>query len=235
MQSDGVAATTRWSAAPNPEQPAHQFGLVYLEQDKGNAPKTIKNKHGFLSAPMRAAVEQRPTPLLAFNPCAGIRLPRDDDTEIEIFDNDEWELFEQLLGRRGPLGAAGLLLSRIPAGGRRTGRAHGRVPSHSHRHLPLAHRPGRPHRGIDGGLRRYRRRAGAFRTVRRCRPCGLRRPPDRDVVPYPARLPSSRRRVVQVVVSAAADSAIMTAAVADVALPVSPRRCSPLSSASIRI
>src|SRR5690606_33481262 len=74
--------------------------IVYLEQDKGNAPKTIKNKHGFLSAALRAAVEQRPAPLLPFNPCAGIRLPRHDDTEIEIFDNDEWELFEQLLGQR---------------------------------------------------------------------------------------------------------------------------------------
>ncbi|MET7769533.1 site-specific integrase [Nocardia sp. NPDC005366] len=74
--------------------------IVYLEQDKGNAPKTIKNKHGFLSAAMRAAVEQRPTPLLAFNPCAGVRLPRHDQTEIEIFDNDEWELFEQLLAPR---------------------------------------------------------------------------------------------------------------------------------------
>lgn len=74
--------------------------IVYLEQDKGNAAKTIKNKHGFLSAAMRAAVEQRPTPLLTFNPCAGVRLPRHDDTEIEIFDNDEWEVFEQLLSER---------------------------------------------------------------------------------------------------------------------------------------
>lgn len=74
--------------------------IVYLEQDKGNSAKTIKNKHGFLSAAMRAAVEQRPTPLLTFNPCAGVRLPRHDDTEIEIFDNDEWEVFEQLLSER---------------------------------------------------------------------------------------------------------------------------------------
>ncbi|WP_327116050.1 alpha/beta hydrolase [Nocardia sp. NBC_01730] len=36
--------------------------IVYLEQDKGNRPKTIKNKHGFLSAGLRAAVEQRPAP-----------------------------------------------------------------------------------------------------------------------------------------------------------------------------
>ncbi|WP_040703606.1 MULTISPECIES: tyrosine-type recombinase/integrase [Nocardia] len=71
--------------------------IVFLEQDKGNAPKTISNKHGFLSAALRAATEQRPTPLLPFNPCAGVRLPRHDQSEIDIFDNDEWELFEHLL------------------------------------------------------------------------------------------------------------------------------------------
>ncbi|WP_433659365.1 hypothetical protein ACQPW1_43725 [Nocardia sp. CA-128927] len=49
--------------------------VVYLKQVKGNAPKTIKNKHGFLSAALRAAVELRPTPLLEFNPCAQTRLP----------------------------------------------------------------------------------------------------------------------------------------------------------------
>ncbi|WP_327116454.1 hypothetical protein OHB12_04645 [Nocardia sp. NBC_01730] len=74
--------------------------IVYLEQDKGNKPKTIKNKHGFLSAGLRAAVEQRPTALLPFNPCAGMRLPRHDPAEIEIFDNNEWELFEQVLAER---------------------------------------------------------------------------------------------------------------------------------------
>ncbi|WP_216918019.1 tyrosine-type recombinase/integrase [Nocardia noduli] len=74
--------------------------IVYLEQDKGNAPKTIANKHGFLSAALRAAVEQRPVPLLAFNPCAGARLPRHDAAEIDIFENGEWELFEHLLLER---------------------------------------------------------------------------------------------------------------------------------------
>ncbi|MGV9546061.1 hypothetical protein ACWDSF_32505 [Nocardia beijingensis] len=73
--------------------------IVYLQQDKGNSPKTISNKHAFLSAALRAAVEQRPVPLLPYNPCAGMRLPRHDRAEIDIFDNDEWELFEQLLGR----------------------------------------------------------------------------------------------------------------------------------------
>ncbi|MFE7742841.1 tyrosine-type recombinase/integrase [Nocardia sp. NPDC057455] len=74
--------------------------VVYLEQDKGNAPKTIQNKHGFLCAGMRAAAEQRPQPLIPFNPCTGTRLPRHDAPEIDIFDNDEWELFEQLLAPR---------------------------------------------------------------------------------------------------------------------------------------
>ncbi|WP_249644504.1 tyrosine-type recombinase/integrase [Nocardia sputi] len=74
--------------------------IVYLEQDKGNKPKTIANKHGFLSGGLRAAVQQRPNPLLPFNPCAGMRLPRHTQAEIDIFDNDEWELFEQLIADR---------------------------------------------------------------------------------------------------------------------------------------
>lgn len=74
--------------------------VVHLEQDKGNSPKTIHNKHGFLSAGMRAAAEQRPNPLISFNPCTTTRLPRVDAPEIEILDNDEWELFEQLLPPR---------------------------------------------------------------------------------------------------------------------------------------
>ncbi|WP_063050359.1 hypothetical protein [Nocardia arthritidis] len=74
--------------------------IVYLEQDKGNAPKTIHNKHGFLSGGLRAATLERPEPLTAYNPCTGMRLPRHDAPELDIFDNDEWELFEQLLGQR---------------------------------------------------------------------------------------------------------------------------------------
>ncbi|MFF7939792.1 hypothetical protein ACFZC5_08785 [Nocardia gamkensis] len=60
-----------------------------------NSPKTISNKDAFLSAALRAAVEQRPVPLLPYNPCAGMRLPRHDRAEIDIFDNDEWELLGQ--------------------------------------------------------------------------------------------------------------------------------------------
>ncbi|WP_280314809.1 tyrosine-type recombinase/integrase [Nocardia abscessus] len=74
--------------------------IGYLEQDKGNSPKTIHNKHGFLSGGMRAATLERPEPLIIYNPCAGMRLPRHDAPELDIFDNDEWELFEQLLGQR---------------------------------------------------------------------------------------------------------------------------------------
>ncbi|MBF6176064.1 tyrosine-type recombinase/integrase [Nocardia blacklockiae] len=74
--------------------------IVYLEQDKGNAPKTIHNKHGFFSGGMRAAAQQRPEPLIAYNPCADTRLPVCDIGELDIFDNAEWELFEQLLAPR---------------------------------------------------------------------------------------------------------------------------------------
>ncbi|WP_280362537.1 tyrosine-type recombinase/integrase [Nocardia wallacei] len=71
--------------------------VVYLEQDKGNAVKTIHNKHGFLSGAMRAAAQRRPEPLIPYNPCADTRLPVWHEPELDIFDNAEWELFEQLL------------------------------------------------------------------------------------------------------------------------------------------
>ncbi|WP_280376381.1 tyrosine-type recombinase/integrase [Nocardia wallacei] len=74
--------------------------VVYLEQDKGNAAKTIHNKHGFFSGAMRAAALQRPEPLIPYNPCADTRLPVCDAPELDIFDNAEWELFEQLLAPR---------------------------------------------------------------------------------------------------------------------------------------
>ncbi|WP_433620893.1 tyrosine-type recombinase/integrase [Nocardia sp. CA-120079] len=74
--------------------------IVHLEQDKGNGAKTIHNKHGFLSGALNAAVAERPAPLIPYNPCLGIRLPRHDAPELDIFDNDEWELFEQLMPQR---------------------------------------------------------------------------------------------------------------------------------------
>ncbi|MFI6041975.1 tyrosine recombinase XerC [Nocardia sp. NPDC051321] len=74
--------------------------IVFLSQDIGNKPKTVQNKHGFLSAGLRAAVEERPQQLLSFNPCSGTRLPPRYDTELDIFDSDEWELFWHLIIER---------------------------------------------------------------------------------------------------------------------------------------
>lgn len=74
--------------------------IAHLQEEVGNCPKTIANKHGFLSAGLSAAATQRPTPLIPFNPCLGIRLPRNDAPETDIFDDDEWELFEQLIPAR---------------------------------------------------------------------------------------------------------------------------------------
>ncbi|WP_280358608.1 hypothetical protein [Nocardia otitidiscaviarum] len=45
----------------------------HLVNETGNAPKTVANKHGFVSAAM-AAARHRPTPLVPSNPCAYTRL-----------------------------------------------------------------------------------------------------------------------------------------------------------------
>jgi len=62
--------------------------IKYLETI--NKPKTIGNKHGFLSAALAAAV---PTQIPA-NPCAGRRLPRGlgDDDEIRMLTREEFDL-----------------------------------------------------------------------------------------------------------------------------------------------
>ncbi len=54
----------------------------------GNSPKTIKNKHGFLSAALSKAVPE----YLPSNPAAGRRLPRGsgDDDEIRMLTRDEF-------------------------------------------------------------------------------------------------------------------------------------------------
>ncbi|WP_327097177.1 hypothetical protein OIE68_46200 [Nocardia vinacea] len=55
--------------------------IAYLRQDKGNSPKTVRNKHAFLSAGLGAAVQHRPS-LLPFNPCAQMRLtPQGEDPD----------------------------------------------------------------------------------------------------------------------------------------------------------
>jgi integrase len=65
----------------------------YLEQVKGNGGKTIGNKHGFLSAAMGWMAGRRPTPMIAYNPCAGRRLPRHDAPDTTAFEPGEYELF----------------------------------------------------------------------------------------------------------------------------------------------
>lgn len=51
------------------------------------APKTIKNRHGFLYALMQAAVEDE---LIPRNPCARSRLPEGEQEEIVFLDPDEY-------------------------------------------------------------------------------------------------------------------------------------------------
>lgn len=59
---------------------------------RGQSPKTIKNKHGFLSAALAAAVPKH----IAANPAAGRRLPRGDgqeaDDEIRMLSHEEFAL-----------------------------------------------------------------------------------------------------------------------------------------------
>ncbi|NEW27287.1 tyrosine-type recombinase/integrase [Nocardia cyriacigeorgica] len=79
--------------------------VLWLEHDvchkpgarPGNAPKTIRNKHGFMSEAMAAAARHRPEPLVPANPCANTRLPRVNGRRREFFTPAEFELFEALL------------------------------------------------------------------------------------------------------------------------------------------
>jgi len=63
----------------------------------GNSPKTVRNKHGFVSEAMAAATRHRPEPLVPSNPCAHTRLPRVHGRRREFFTSAEYELFEALL------------------------------------------------------------------------------------------------------------------------------------------
>lgn len=71
--------------------------VTHLEVEVGNAPKTIVNKHGFVSAALAAAARHRPEPLIPANPCAHTRLPRVAGRRREFFSPPEYELFEALL------------------------------------------------------------------------------------------------------------------------------------------
>lgn len=62
--------------------------VTHLEKVRGNSPKTIKNKHGFLSAALGRAVPAH----IPANPAAGRRLPRGagDDDEIRMLCREEF-------------------------------------------------------------------------------------------------------------------------------------------------
>jgi integrase len=74
--------------------------VSYLVDEVGNAPKTVLNKHGFVSAAMGAAARHRPEPLVPANPCANTRLPRVAGRRREFFTPAEYELFEAVLWPR---------------------------------------------------------------------------------------------------------------------------------------
>lgn len=54
--------------------------VTHLETVVGNSPKTIKNKHGFLSSALAAAIPKH----LDANPAAGRRLPKGEGDEAEV-------------------------------------------------------------------------------------------------------------------------------------------------------
>lgn len=64
-------------------------GWVRHLEDSGNSPKTIKNKHGFLSSALARAVPAH----IPANPAAGRRLPRGsgDDDEMRMLTRDEFD------------------------------------------------------------------------------------------------------------------------------------------------
>lgn len=74
--------------------------VEWLATELGNAPKTIANKHGLLCSAMGAAARRRPTPLIAWNPCAETRLPKRVAREVDHLSEDEFELVDELLAPR---------------------------------------------------------------------------------------------------------------------------------------
>lgn len=77
------------------------------------AAKTIKNRHGFLSAMFQAAVDER---LIDRNPCARSRLPSSEEQEQVFLTLEEYQLLEQRLPPRQRL-----LVQLIAATGMRWG------------------------------------------------------------------------------------------------------------------
>ncbi|NEW49394.1 hypothetical protein GV792_04960 [Nocardia cyriacigeorgica] len=66
-------------------------------QEAGAAPKTIANKHSVLSAAMGAAAAKRPKPIIDYNPCAGIRLPKAYGAEHDHLSTAEYELLADIV------------------------------------------------------------------------------------------------------------------------------------------
>ncbi|MGW5377491.1 tyrosine-type recombinase/integrase [Nocardia sp. NPDC003999] len=63
----------------------------------GNSPKTIRNKHAFVSEAMAAAARHRPEPLVPSNPCQFTRLPRANGRRRDFLTPAEYELVEAVL------------------------------------------------------------------------------------------------------------------------------------------
>jgi hypothetical protein len=59
---------------------------------KGNSGKTIRNKHGFVSSALNAAVKSGH---IAVNPAAGQRLPRTERKEMVFLSKEEWPRIQQ--------------------------------------------------------------------------------------------------------------------------------------------
>jgi integrase len=74
--------------------------VIHMEEDRGYRPKTIYNKHGFLSGAMKAAATLKPEPLIPFNPCAGTRLPKVYPTRVPFLEPDEYELLLAHMSQR---------------------------------------------------------------------------------------------------------------------------------------
>jgi integrase len=65
--------------------------------DRDLAPKTIANRHGFLSAGLNTAVKAH---IIPSNPAAGTRLPRGEKTEMCFLTHDEYDLLRQCFTER---------------------------------------------------------------------------------------------------------------------------------------
>jgi integrase len=66
--------------------------FIKAMQDKGLAGKTMKNRHGFLSAALNAAVKSE---LIPSNPALGTRIPRTETGEMVFLTQSEYALLRQ--------------------------------------------------------------------------------------------------------------------------------------------